>query len=905
MAALLGCFITVGVPVLSAQWAVPEPTFQAQGSTPQPTPQPTPQSTPEPATASLLQSGIQHYEAEQFAAAIADWTRAVATATDTLTRALLLSNLSLAHQHLGQWPQATETISTSLDLLNDSENQTEAYLATLAKALNTHGRLHWARGDLETALASWRSTTAAYRGAGDVRGVVLSLINQAKVFQTRGLHVRANETLAQVGAVLQGAQPEAQAAGFWQLGVASRRIGNLRQSLHNLMAGLGVLEESQLDIDPLQLESLRSQIYLDLGNTQRALGEGAIATNQLSKAQAYQTQALTAYQQASTIAPSVLIQLQARLNQLSLWVETEQWSEALTLWPTLPPMMVALPLSRATIYARLNFAKSLMGLVGEGEKAKGEMRRGRGTSISHARRAIGGREPDWLEIGRFLAETWRQAKELKDPIAESYAVGQLGELYELTGQASQSLALTEEAIQKTEAIQYLEGRYRWEWQLGRLLKQQGNQADAIAAYRTAVNTLTSVRDNLRFIDSELQFSFRDDVEPVYRQLVTLLLGDKDAPAPEQKALGEIIKQVDDLQLKELENFLSCNVQRVQISETAVDATAAIVYPVILEDRLAVILKLPGEDQVLRVQQIWKSRQEVESILMKLRNDLSAAPDRTPEVIELAQVVYNWLIAPFEPVLGGQVETLVFVLDGTLRNIPMAVLHDGEQYLIEKYAVAIAPGLNIFEPSRLPQGLKVFTGGVGEPQTLEGRDFSKIERLVDEFEGISLWAEIHPPLLNGQFTRENLQQQISADEFSVVHLKTHGIFSSVPEETFIVAYQDLIRGRDLGSLIQSTNRPGRSPLELLILSACSTAQGDNRAVLGLAGIAVQSGARSAISTLWEAQDDPNTQMMIRFYEELAKPSLTRAEALRQAQVALLKDYAAPHIWATYVLVGTWL
>ncbi|MEO1404650.1 MAG: CHAT domain-containing protein, partial [Cyanobacteria bacterium J06635_1] len=369
----------------------------------------------------------------------------------------------------------------------------------------------------------------------------------------------------------------------------------------------------------------------------------------------------------------------------------------------------------------------------------------------------------------------------------------------------------------------------------------------------------------------------------------------------------IIEQVDDLQLKELENFLSCDLQRIQISETEVDATAAIIYPIILADRLAVILKVPGEDQALRVHQVWQSHEAVEGILTRLRNDLSAAPDRTPEVIESAQTIYGWLIAPFESVLAQQpqIKTLVFVLDGTLRNIPMAVLRDGDKYLIEKYAVAIAPGLDIFEPSRLPQDLKVFTGGVGEPQTLEGREFSKIERLVDEFEGISQWTEIRPPLLNQQFTRENLQQQISANDFSVIHLKTHGIFSSAPEETFIVAYQELIRGRDLGSLIQSANRPERSPIELLILSACSTAQGDNRAVLGLAGIAVQSGARSAISTLWDAQDDPNTQMMIRFYQELSEPDITRAEALRRAQVALLKDYAAPHIWATYVLVGTWL
>jgi CHAT domain-containing protein len=112
---------------------------------------------------------------------------------------------------------------------------------------------------------------------------------------------------------------------------------------------------------------------------------------------------------------------------------------------------------------------------------------------------------------------------------------------------------------------------------------------------------------------------------------------------------------------------------------------------------------------------------------------------------------------------------------------------------------------------------------------------------------------------------------------------------------------------LNSLMQTGSSSGVRPLELLVLSACETAQGDDRAVLGLAGIAVRTGARSVLSTLWVAQDAPNTEFMVRFYEELSKPGMTKVQAVRQAQVALLKEYGytAPYIWATYVLVGNWL
>ncbi|QYO64620.1 CHAT domain-containing protein [Leptolyngbya sp. 7M] len=190
--------------------------------------------------------------------------------------------------------------------------------------------------------------------------------------------------------------------------------------------------------------------------------------------------------------------------------------------------------------------------------------------------------------------------------------------------------------------------------------------------------------------------------------------------------------------------------------------------------------------------------------------------------------------------------------------------------------------------------------------MQQRAFPKIEYLTPELEQIQKLVQAKQPLLNEAFTETNLEQQLQAGEFSAIHLKTHGIFSSDPEETFIVAYQELITGRDLGRLIQLGRLGEASPIELLALSACSTAQGDNRAVLGLAGVAVQAGARSVVSTLWEAQDLPNTELMIRFYQELLDPQISRAEALRRAQLHLLQQgYPTPHVWATYVLVGNWL
>ena len=237
---------------------------------------------------------------------------------------------------------------------------------------------------------------------------------------------------------------------------------------------------------------------------------------------------------------------------------------------------------------------------------------------------------------------------------------------------------------------------------------------------------------------------------------------------------------------------------------------------------------------------------------------------------------------------------------------MAALYDGNEYLINHYAIALAPKLELFQPSRRSRNLNVFLGGIGESQTVNNETFPKIENLSSELDEIRKLVQAKPPLLNAEFTETNLERSLQSAQFSAIHLKTHGVFSSDPEETFIVAYRELITGKDLGRLIQTGRMGEASPVELMVLSACSTAQGDNRAVLGLAGTAVQAGARSVVSTLWEAQDFPNTQMMIQFYQELLDPNLTKAQALRKAQLHLLdQGYKTPHIWATYVLVGNWL
>jgi CHAT domain-containing protein len=142
---------------------------------------------------------------------------------------------------------------------------------------------------------------------------------------------------------------------------------------------------------------------------------------------------------------------------------------------------------------------------------------------------------------------------------------------------------------------------------------------------------------------------------------------------------------------------------------------------------------------------------------------------------------------------------------------------------------------------------------------------------------------------------------------VVHLATHGQFSSKAEDTFILTWDDRINIKQLNNVLKTRDLTESSIIELLVLSACQTAVGDKRAALGLAGMAVRAGARSTLASLWSVNDAATASFMIKFYQNLADNKVTKAEAVRRAQLSLLQnpDYSHPYFWAPFILVGNWL
>jgi CHAT domain-containing protein len=224
-------------------------------------------------------------------------------------------------------------------------------------------------------------------------------------------------------------------------------------------------------------------------------------------------------------------------------------------------------------------------------------------------------------------------------------------------------------------------------------------------------------------------------------------------------------------------------------------------------------------------------------------------------------------------------------------------------IIEKYNLALTPGLQLLTSRSLTSDtLETIAGGL----TQSRQGFSSLPNVQTEVLEISTLVPSEV-LLDENFTRDRLQAQVTTLPYPIVHLATHGQFSSRAEDTFLLTWDDRINVKDLDQLLQERGFEEDTPIELLILSACQTAAGDKQAALGLAGVAVRSGARSTVATLWSVQDDSTAEFMAQFYRALKTPGMSKAEALRQAQLSLLRNpkYQHPFYWSAFVLVGNWL
>jgi filamentous hemagglutinin family protein len=495
-----------------------------------------------------------------------------------------------------------------------------------------------------------------------------------------------------------------------------------------------------------------------------------------------------------------------------------------------------------------------------------------------------------------LAESLRATREL------SFALGNLGNLYELQNRTREALDLTRRALHAAEHAP--DSAFRWHWQRGRLLWATGRASSAMRSYRRAVRQLDQIRPES---GSASDGHFQRAIAPVYTAYVDALLRSSARAAnaeDAQRLLVEARATTERLKAAELRDYFQDDcvselaAREIDLDRVSRETGAAIVYPILLPDRIELLVSLPAgiERHITPV-----SAERVRAEISRFRDSLTRRTSFGYR--ESARQLYDWLIAPFAERLDAlQIETLVFVPDGALRTIPMAALFDGQRHLIERFALAVTPGLSLIEPKPLNAPAAQFLLA-GLSQSVQG--FEALPNTAREIDTIhSLYGG--SVLVDEAFRAERIQSEIAARVPSVVHVATHAVFTGDPATSFVLTYDDRIDMDRLAEVVASTQFRERE-LELLALSACETAAGDDRAALGLAGVAIRAGARSALGSLWPVLDDATAELFGAFYAELRTPGISKAEALRRAQRLLIADprYGHPYYWSAFLMINNWL
>jgi CHAT domain-containing protein len=786
-------------------------------------------------------------------------------------------------------------------------------------------------GQISEAVKQWEEVALIYRQLKNANGVGLSLAEQAQLYSNLGQprkaiailcnsndsNVCTENSVLQIARNLKNSSLEAVALG--SLGDAYRLTGDYDKAIEKL--------ESSLEI----ARKLKNQDYIisatnSLGNAYNSQAllnyrradlasesaDNVDAPQQfITAAKKRDAQALSYLQTSFNLAKNqkkYQAQIQALRSIIPIYYRTNNYTTAVTNLQQAIKLLEYLPQNREQLYATIDLARLLQN-----------------TSTNGRTKVFECKNSDYLPASEsLLKNAVNISNQIGDLRGKSFALGQLGHIYECQKQYDKALEITQKArLAAEEGLQAQDSLYLWEWQTGRIFKAQGKTDEAIPAYSLAMNTLEDIRQDILTANRDIQFDFRDTIEPIYRDVVELRLSLESSRQAANKSLAisnnntdsnnnltSVISTINLLKLAQLQNYFgnNCIIDAFIQKEVdqVIDNSTAVFSTIILENKTAIILSLPNGRKEYRwydipQEKLFAEVNEYRKAVQRYRKSFN---------LELAKNIYDWMIAPFEDDLQKNgIKTLVFIHDGILQSVPMAPLYDGKQYLIQKYAVATTPSLSLTNPKPLNrQNLQVLALGLTEAANVNGNLFPALEYVYDEIKGIKQRIP-GKELLDAQFTSDNLEKELKQEVYPIIHLATHGQFGTDPENTFIVTGNNQkLTFSQLDRLIRSVTR-NREPLELLTLTACETAVGNNRSALGLAGVAIQAGAKSAIASLWAINDAATAQFASDFYAQLLSDSKSKAEALQAAQLKFINEEGSrnkhPAYWSPFVLIGNWL
>ncbi len=828
----------------------------------------------------LFQEGTEQFSNRQYQAALQTYQQVLAISREISDRegeGETLHKIGATYDRLGEYSQALEFYQQALSI-----RQALGDRAGVGSTLNSIGGIYHQQGSYQQALEFYQQTLAIRREVGDQPGEGRTLNNIGLVYNQQGQYPRALEFYQQALDIFKSLDNRLGVGAILNnMGLVHTELGEYDQSLKLYQQSLEVRREIG-----------------DQTGVGTSLHNIGFVYNQLNEHE----QALDFYQQALAVRREV----------------GDKAGEATTL-----------------------------------------------NNIGFVNNQLGKHDQALASLEQALSIF----QEIGDKAGEGYTLDSIGTAYKSLGDYAKSLQFYQQALAILREVGDRPSERITLSNIGSLLQQDNQSELAIVFYKQSVNLTESIRKDLRVLSSEQQQSYTQTVADTYRRLADLLLqqnrvieaqrvldllklqelddylgnvrgneqttqgiGLLSLEQPIWDGIDTILNDATQQQITEpLDEFIEspdvvalvqqlnqkAKEQRLDLtyldilqgSLRKLETRAVLLYPLILEDRLELVLITPNAPPIRRTVPV--KREDLNHAIVEFLDALTI-PRQTLTVKpaqKSGRQLYDWLIKPIENELAqANAQTIIYAPDGQLRYIPLAALYDGNQWLIERYEInnITAASLIDFKPQLATQPrvlAAAFSQGHYEFQLGTYQFvFSGLEFAGREVENIAAEIPNTTKLLDRAFSREATEERLN--NYNIIHLATHGAFvPGQPEESFI-----LFGNGDRATLrdVESWNLKN---VDLVVLSACQTGVsgqlGNGEEILGLGYQMQQAGALATIASLWVVDDQGTQVLMDAFYRALQERN-AKAEALRQAQIALINsDYKHPYYWAPFILIGNGL
>ena len=547
-------------------------------------------------------------------------------------------------------------------------------------------------------------------------------------------------------------------------------------------------------------------------------------------------------------------------------------------------------------------------------------------------------ELQWLAI----------AREIKDRQSEGNALGNLGLAYCALGQYDKAIEYYLPQLEIARKIGDRYGESNALNNLGATLAIQKQPEIALLYYKQSVNVAESIRKDIRKLDKSEQKSYLDTISVRYKQLANLLI--------QQGRIIEALQVLDLLKVQELDDYLknikgndrtskgirllepekACSdklstinyeqipelnqqltIQIQQLPKSEIDKPpeylqnlpqgTALLYPLILNDRLEIVIFAPNSPAIHRTVNI--KRKELEELILTFRVELRDYPSL--DVKDSGKKLYDVLIKPIEEDLKQtKANTILYAPDGLLRYIPLAALYDGKQWLVEKYRINNLIAYSLFDQNSKPQSNpSIFAGAYGNSNQKLVSGFSQLPSTIPEVNNIKSTFPNTTEITEQNFTAEASKNKAVGN--TIVHLATHASFQSGSPLDSYVLFGD--GSKVTLSAISDWNLKN---VDLVVLSACQTGLGtlqNGAEILGFGYQVQKAGAKASIASLWKVSDGGTQFLMQAFYENLRKSNPSLSTSLREAQLSMIHrpvkqgepNFNHPYFWSAFVLIGNGL